>query len=49
VALVYEIGRRRGADVDRRTWTVRRDRDEPVAAEQARDAYRSRRDERTNR
>jgi hypothetical protein len=51
VALVYEIGRRRGSDVDRHMWTVRRhDNDtEPVPADQAREAYRDRRDGRTNR
>jgi hypothetical protein len=49
VALVYEIGRRRGSDADRHMWTVRRDHDEPVPADQARDAYRTRRDGRTNR
>jgi hypothetical protein len=51
VALMYEIGRRRGADVDRRTWTVHRhDTDiEPIPADGARDAYRIRRDGRTAR
>jgi hypothetical protein len=51
VALMYEIGRRRGADVDRRTWTVHRHdtNTEPVPADAARDAYRIRRDERTTR
>jgi hypothetical protein len=51
VALMYEIGRRRGADVDRRMWTVdRHDTDnEPVAADAAREAYRARRDGRTAR
>jgi hypothetical protein len=51
VALMYEIGRRSGADVDRRTWTVHRhDNDtEPVPTDIAREAYRDRRDERTSR
>jgi hypothetical protein len=50
VALLYEIGRRRGCDVDRHMWTLRRhDNDEPVPVDVAREAYRDRRDERTNR
>jgi hypothetical protein len=51
VAVVYEIGRRRGPDVDRHMWTVRRyDNDpEPVPVDQAREAYRDRRDGRTSR
>jgi hypothetical protein len=49
VAAVYEIGRRRGCDVDRHMWTVRRHDDEPVPADVARQAYRDRRDGRTNR
>jgi hypothetical protein len=51
VALMYEIGRRRGCDVDRRTWTVHRhDIDtEAVPADVARDAYRDRRDGRSAR
>jgi hypothetical protein len=51
VALVYEIGRRRGPDVDRRTWTVHRHdtATEAVPADVAREAYRIRREERTTR
>jgi hypothetical protein len=50
VALLYEIGRRRGADVDRHVWTVRRHDDrEAVPEDVAREAYRDRLDGRTPR
>jgi hypothetical protein len=51
VALMYEIGRRCGSDVDRRTWTVSRHESEPEStpADLARETYRSRRDGRINR
>jgi hypothetical protein len=51
VAVVYEVGRRRGCDVDRHVWTVRRhdNETEPASAEQVRAAYRDRRFGRTTR
>jgi hypothetical protein len=49
VALMYEIGRRRGPHVDRRTWTVHRHDNDTQPVDEARDAYRARRDERTAR
>jgi hypothetical protein len=51
VALMYEIGRRRGCDVDRHVWTVRRHENdtEPVPGDVAHEDYRDRRSGRTPR